>query len=227
MAILSWGLFCGHSNSWATQPGHSKEIATIADSDNENSDDDDKNEVEDDAVPEMEEWKPEPEPESPGKSFGGQHQLSYEAQVKHKTILTEPVPSSRPDFVFPEKNLWKPEIEFRPEAYPGKFQEEWTPRRDEAVVEEEEDEDDDDDDGDLPEMEELKPGEASFVCLRLISKVHWKRLGTPAIQVNKSIYLETTNPKRIYLVLNLRSSDVISSTHCLTRLKILVELWCH
>ena len=117
----------------------------------------------------MEEWKPEPEPEITAKNFVSQPQLSYEAQVKHETILTEPVLSSNPSFVFPEKNVWKPEIEFRPEAYPRKFQEEWSPPMDLAaaaaaaavVLEEEEEEEDDD----LPEMEELKPGKNLLIVL--------------------------------------------------------------
>ena len=45
--------------------------------------------------------------------------------------------------------------------------------------------------------------------------------------VNKSINLGTTNAHRIGLALKIWSWYVISPMHCLTSLKIMVDLWCH
>ncbi len=109
----------------------------------------------------MEEWKPETDLTTsiPAKS--------YKAIIKEEPVLTEAAPASGRSFKRSGPDLWKPEIDYKPEVLPNLARDvdEWNPgmeRQDEVEEEEEEEEDD------IPEMEELKPGKLSvFVILTL------------------------------------------------------------
>ena len=58
-------------------------------------------------------------------------------------------------------------------------------------------------------------------------KVNRIRLGTSACCSKKECLPGATSPQRIDQALKVRDCDVVSPKHCLTSLKIAVELQCH
>ena len=118
-----------------------RHVLNLPDSESENSEDE-KTEMEDDSIPEMEEWKPETEDLIEDKLIPGSSTGSG-IHVKKESSTFDSASGS-----------WKPEIDFKPDAFPvldHRDHDEWKPDLDEEGEEDDE----------MPEMEELEPGSDS------------------------------------------------------------------
>lgn len=140
-----------------------RHVLNLPDSESENSEDE-KTEMEDDSIPEMEEWKPETEDLIEDKLIPGRR--NDREKSGSSAILPAPPPDVRSStgsgiHVKKESSTfdsasgsWKPEIDFKPDAFPvldHRDHDEWKPDLDEEGEEDDE----------MPEMEELEPGSDS------------------------------------------------------------------